>query len=132
MTTLEQEFLVDFTKVTCVPHFKPDAEASWVTKENKHLINYWFNPNIARTLLQVAGDIEAWADNDYLSRFNRLPGSCVIREYHLNVETMEIRGTTYDRQRMAQSDASSILHDAEHFTIGVYGTVPCVCGCTIL
>lgn len=135
MTTPEQineESLVQFVNVTCVPHFKPDAEASWVTKESKHLIHYWFNPNMTSTLLQVAGDIEAWADNDYLTRINRLPAPCVVGRYHLTVETMDIRGATYDRQKMAQSDASSILHDAEHFNIGVYGSVPCVCCCTII
>ena len=51
---------VGYSTTVCTPHFKPDAEKPWVTKENKESIHFWFNPYKTQTLLEVAESIEAW------------------------------------------------------------------------
>ena len=121
---------VAVSSISCTPHFKSDADNSWVTKESHVLIHYWFNPAKGGTLLQVAEGIEDWARRDYSEQVRQSPmAGCFGSSYNLVINTMEIRGVAYDRPVMQNYTIQDTLHDEEPFTLRIRASVV---GCTIL
>ena len=106
--------------VTCIPHFKDDADNPWVTKESDVLIRYWFNPKKTHNLLQIAESIEAWTQDTFQQNMqeNRLI-ACCIRNYSIIICKMEIRGKSYDRQAFETLSTESILLNEEPFNMTV-------------
>lgn len=98
----------------CTPHFKPDAEKPWVTRESASSLHYWFNPEQGQTLLEVVEQIEAWIHQDYQETLQR-------RGYTMNILNMEIRGVKYNREELATKTTRENLHNEEPFTLRFRG-----------
>jgi len=116
--------------ITCIPHFKDDADNPWVTKKSDVLIHYWFNPDETHNLLQVAESIEAWNQNHFQQTMQEIGLlACCVCNYSFIICNMEIRGKIYDWQAFEILSTKSILHNEEPFTmrVRVNGTL-----CTIL
>ena len=127
---------VTVISITCTPHFKHDAENAWVTREGQGSIHYWFNPDKIKTLLEMAESIEAWSLNDFQQQAGQVAMPCPCCkppsvDYSLTINSMEIRGRTYDRQAMASCEVSSTIHNEEPFNISVRSSTR-VAVCTIL
>ena len=127
-----------YGSITCTPHLKLDADNPWVTKESsvhgKEEVHYWFNPGKAHTLLQAAETIEVWLTRQHIQHVQNL--NVKTTEYHLTINTMEIRGVPYDRQTMAGTYANEHLRSEEPITLHVQSTggvvkITSLC-CTIL
>jgi len=116
---------VSIVTISCTPHFKFDAENAWVTKDSHTAIHYWFNPDQIQTLLQVAESIENWAVNDYKQQAAQASGCA--GKYAININSMQVRGTTYDRQAMASCQVSDKLSNEEPFNLSVRSSVTASC-----
>ena len=99
----------------CTPHFKPDAEKPWVTKESVSSLHYWYNPEKGQTLLEVAEQIEAWMRYDFEETLQ------TTARYNMNILSMEIRGVKYTREELATKTASETLDNEEPFTLRIRG-----------
>ena len=97
--------------ISCTPHFVPDAESPWVTKESLTSMHYWFNPENKQTLLQVVEQIEAWASHDYQVTLRNIGG------YTMNIMNMEIRGVMYNRDVLAGKTTNEYFRNEETFTL---------------
>ena len=106
--------------ISCTPHFKPDVEKPWVTREYATLIHYWFNPEKRQTLLEVVEEIEAWTSYDYeetLRKLDNTTPSCCFPGYNMNIRNLEIRGVKYDREALAIKTTSESFCNEEPFTL---------------
>ena len=99
----------------CTPHFKPDAEKPWVTRESASSLHYWYNPEKGQTLLEVVEQIEAWIRYDYEETVQ------TTARYNINILSMEIRGVKYTREELATKTASETLRNEEPFTLRIHG-----------
>ena len=99
----------------CTPHFKPDAEKPWVTKESVSSLHYWYNPEKGQTLLEVVEQIEAWMRYDFEETLQ------TTARYNMNILSMEIRGVKYTREELATKTASETLRNEEPFTLRIRG-----------
>ena len=100
--------------ISCTPHFKHDAEKPWVTKESASSMHYWFNPEKEQTLIEVVKQIEEWIRYDFAEvTLNRM------RNYHMGVQNMEIRGINYKREELANKTTGGNLRDEEPFTLRI-------------
>ena len=111
------EWLFGFGRmsISCTPHFKPDAERPWVTRESVTSLHYWYNPEKEQTLLEVAEQIERWIHHDYEALVSRRTGLFPV--YAMNILSMEIRGVEYDRQALATKTTRDSYRNEEPFTI---------------
>ena len=99
----------------CTPHFKPDAEKPWVTKESVSSLHYWYNPEKGQTLLEVVEQIEAWMRYDFEDTLQ------TTVSYNMNILSMEICGVKYTREELATKTASESLCNEEPFTLRIRG-----------
>jgi len=100
--------------ISCTPHFIPDAESPWVTKESLTSMHYWFNPENNQTLIQVVEQIEAWARHDYQETLRDFRG------YTINIVNVEIRGVMYNRDVLATKTTNEYFRNEETFTLRSY------------
>ena len=112
--------------ISCTPHFKHDAEKPWVTKESASSMHYWFNPEKEQTLIEVVEQIEEWIRYDFAEVTQN-------HNYHMGVQSMEIRGINYTREELANKTTGGYLHDEEPFTLRINSirTAPAGPGCVI-
>ena len=139
---------VQYGIATCTPHFKPDAEKPWVTKESNTIIHFWFDPRKTQTLLEAAEAIETWAAYEYQNETKKQVKAsidnvpCCMRcclhindnEYHAAITKMEIRGESYDRDAMAVKYTNELFRDGEPITLRTenHGNAPVTLRCAIL
>jgi len=106
--------------ISCTPHFIPDAESPWVTRESVTSMHYWFNPEKNQTLFEVVEQIEAWAHYDFeetLRNLEREVPGCCFAGYTMNIMNMEIRGIKYNREVLAAKTTNDFFHNEETFTL---------------
>jgi len=113
---------VSIVTLSCTPHFKFDAENAWVTKDSHTAIHYWLNPNQIQTLLQVAVSIESWAVKQQATQASGCAG-----KYSININSMQVHRTTYDRLAMASCQVSDKLSNEEPFNLSVHSSVTASC-----
>ena len=118
---MDAHFLFGFgpMSISCTPHFKPDAERPWVTRESVTSLHYWYNPKTAQTLLEVAEQIERWIQYDYKALKLRLWGN----QYNMNILCMEIRGVEFDRDVLATKTTTDNFYNEEPFTLRFQNTL---------
>ena len=105
------------SSVNCTPHFKPDAEKPWVTRESPTFIHYWFNPEKEQTLIEVVEQIEAWIHYDWTEIW---PNRRYMRENplgYMTAHSMEIRGVKYTREELANKTTRENFRNEEPFTL---------------
>lgn len=105
--------------VSCTPHFKPDAESPWVTKESITSVHYWFNPEKRQTLLEVVEQIEGWIYHDFSETAQEIEPVCksCFCAYSINIWSMEIRGVKYNRETLRRKTTFESLCNEEPFTL---------------
>ena len=113
------------------PHFKPDTENSYVTREYHLMIHYWFNPGKTETLLDVIENIEDWVVKEFEEK-NMDIQYCYSGNYTFTVQHLEMQGTRYYRQEMSTLDAVTVLHDKQPINMIATAYVPCYYACTII
>jgi len=99
-------------RLTLTPHFKPDTENSYVSRENHRMIYCWFNPGKVETLLNVIEHIEDWVVKEFEEK-NMDIQYCYSGNYTFTVQYLEEQGTRYYRQEMSTLDAVTVLHDKQ-------------------
>ena len=105
--------------VSCTPHFKPDAETPWVTKESITSVHYWFNPEKRQTLLEVVEQIEGWINHDFEETTKEIEPLCesCFCSYSINIRNIEIRGVKYNREALATKTTFESLCNEEPITL---------------
>ena len=103
--------------ISCTPHFKPDAERPWVTREFVTSLHYWYNPKTEQTLLEVAEQIEKWIQYDHDALRSRQRGFSQNVPYNIEILCMEIRGVNFDREVLATKTTTDSFYNEEPFTL---------------
>ena len=105
--------------ISCTPHFKPDAERPWVTRESVTSLHYWYNPKTEQTLLKVVEQIERWIQYDYKA----LKQGSVLNQYNMTILCIEIRGVEFDRDVLATKTTTDNFYNEEPFTFRFQNTL---------
>lgn len=113
------QFPIAAMSISCTPHFIPDAEKPWVTRESTTSLHYWFNPENRQTLMEVVEQIEAWSSYDFEEIVKNLENvtDCCFSGYTMNIMNMEIRGVKYNREVLATKTTSECFCNEETFTL---------------
>ena len=116
---MSAQFPIASVSISCTPHFKPDAEKPWVTRESTTSLHYWFNPEKRQTLIEVVEQIEAWSSYDFEELVKNLENvpSCCFSGYTMNIKHIEIRGVKYNREVLATKTTSESFCNEEPFTV---------------
>ena len=112
-------FGLGYMSISCTPHFKPDAERPWVTRESATSLHYWYNPKTEQTLLEVVEQIERWIQYDYKA----LNPRSMRNQYNMNILCMEIRGVEFDRDVLAAKTTTDNFYNEEPFTLRFQSTL---------
>ena len=115
--------------VSCTPHFKPDAEAPWVTKDSITSFHYWFNPEKRQNLLEVIELIEGWVYHDFsetAQEIEPVSKSCFCA-YSISIRSIEIRGIKYNREALASKTTFESLCNEEPFTLRLHSSRTACC-----
>ena len=103
--------------ISCTPHFKPDAQRPWVTRESVTSLHYWYDPKTEQTLLEVAEQIEKWIQYDFAALRAQGHRSSYREQYNMNILCMEIRGVEFNREVLATKTTTDNFNNEEPFTL---------------